>query len=77
MNFKKTLKKLVWRYIKYNIVGTFVFGVGFLIYVLLFPSLGFWAYLVSSVSGGLIQFGLITFLNVKKGGKIFESAKTT
>ena len=75
INSKKTTKTLIWRYIKYNIVGTFVFGVASLIYVLLFPSFGEWTYLLASFSGGILEFSIITVLNVTKKGKIFESCK--
>ena len=71
----KTIKKLFWRYIKYNIVGTFVFGVASVLYVILFPTFGEWTYLVASFSGGILQFGLITVLNATKKGKMFESCK--
>ena len=76
VNFKKSVKKLVFRYIKYNIVGTFVFGISFVVYVALFPAFGEWTYVVSSVSGGVLQFGLITVLNLTKTGKMFESCQT-
>jgi len=76
VNLKKSIKKLVFRYIKYNIVGTFVFGIGLAVYVVLFPVFGEWAYVVSTVSGGVLQFGLITFLNLTKTGKMFESCQT-
>ena len=76
IKFKEITKKLFWRYIKYNIVGTFVFGIGVVIYVILFPIFGEWTYLISSISGGILEFALITVLNVTKRGQIFESCKT-
>ena len=76
VNFKKSIKKLILRYIKYNIVGTFVFGIGLVVYVVLFPIFGEWTYVISSVSGGVLQFSLITILNLTKTGKMFESCQT-
>jgi putative flippase GtrA len=76
VNFEKSIKKLFLRYIKYNIVGTFVFGIGLVVYVVLFPIFGEWTYVISSLSGGVIQFSLITILNLTKTGKMFESCQT-
>ena len=76
VKYKKTIKKLFWRYVKYNIVGTSVFLIAAIIYFGLFPILGEWTYIVSSVSGGIIEFSLITVLNITKRGQIFDSYKT-
>ncbi len=71
---KKSLKWIL-RFIKFNIIGFIVFLIGTAIFALTFHILGFWAWFVSSASGGIIQFILISYLNRTKVGKIFDSCE--
>ena len=73
---KVLIKKIVVRYVKYNLVGTFVFLIGLGIYAFVFPYLGEWAYLIPAVSGSLLEFSLISLLNKTRVGKMFDSCKT-
>jgi hypothetical protein len=71
--FRALFKKWLWRYIKYNIVGLAVFILNIGIYLIIFPSLGEWSYIVVSVNGGIIEFALIAYINRTKYGVIFDS----
>ena len=59
-------KKWTWRYIKYNIIGLTVFVINIGIYVIIFPFLGEWSYILVSVNGGIMEFLLITYVNRTK-----------
>jgi len=71
--FIDKLEKWLWRYLKYNIIGVTVFSLNLLIYLLIFPFLGEWAYIVVSVNGGIIEFTLIAYVNRTKKGIIFDA----
>ena len=71
---RTVVKKLVWRYVKYNIVGLTVFALSIALYYgILFPLLGEPSYIVVSIIGGIIEFSLLTYINKTKKGVIFES----
>ena len=72
-SFKQKFKKLIIRFIKYNLVGTAVFLVGTVIYSVSFSTFGFWTWLIANSVGAFLQFSLITWLNRTKRGKIFDS----
>jgi hypothetical protein len=74
-SFREASAKWFLRFIKFNIVGFGVFLVGTVIFVFAFNSFGEWTWVVSSGSGGLLQFFLISYLNTTKKGKIFESSE--
>ena len=70
---KGIFKKWTWRYIKYNIVGLTVFLLNIVLYyMILFPYLGEISYIVVSVSGGIMEFALISYFNRTKRGIIFD-----
>jgi hypothetical protein len=75
MSFRESALKWLLRFIKFNIVGFGVFLVGTVIFVFAFSSFGEWTWVISSGSGGLLQFFLISYLNTTKRGKIFESSE--
>jgi len=75
-NFRALIKKWVWRYIKYNVIGLSVFALNIVIYVILFNFLGEWSYVVVSVNGGIIEFALIAYFNKTQKGIIFESCSS-
>ncbi|MGA2385930.1 MAG: hypothetical protein ABSG33_05310 [Candidatus Bathyarchaeia archaeon] len=66
-------KKWLWRYIKYNIIGLTVFALNIVIYVIIFPFLGEWSYIIVSLNGGIIEFTLIAYVNRTKIGIIFDA----
>ncbi len=70
-SFGKTALKWILRFIKFNIVGFIVFLIGTAIFLLTFSTLGTWAWVIASGSGGILQFILISYLNRTKIGKIF------
>jgi hypothetical protein len=76
---KKSIRVAAWnwllRFIKFHIVGFGVFLVGTVIFVLAFSSFGEWTWVISSGSGGVLQFFLISYLNTTKKAKIFEISK--
>ena len=71
--FRAQFKKWLWRYIKYNIIGLTVFVLNIGIYVIIFPFLGEWSYIIVSVNGGIIEFALIAYFNKTKKGIIFDA----
>ena len=71
--FIDTLIKWLLRYLKYNIIGLTVFSLNLFIYIIIFPFLGEWAYIVVSVNGGIIEFVLIAYVNKTRKGIIFDS----
>ena len=72
--FRAPLKKWIWRYIKYNIIGLSVFLLNIVLYYLiLFPFFGEQSYIIVSVIGGVIEFTLITYFNKTRKGVIFDS----
>ena len=77
MSEGKVIKKWVLRYIKYNIIGLTVFLINIIIYVVIFPFFGEWAYIIVSIDGGVMEFALITYVNRTKRGIIFDSCKQT
>lgn len=60
------------RFIKFNLIGIFVFSIGTAIFASVFPYFGSWAWLIANGAGSLIQFSLISYFNKKKRGLIFE-----
>jgi len=75
-NLKKAVKRLIIRYIKYNVIGVTVFLMGTLIYVIAFPSFGAWTWLLANGFGGIVDFSLITLFNRTKRGHMFDSCET-
>ena len=71
--YRDLIKKWGSRYIKYNVIGLTVFLLNIVIYVIIFPFLGEWSYIVVSVNGGIMEFTLIAYINKTKKGVIFES----
>ena len=71
--FRDTLIKWLWRYLKYNIIGLTVFSLNIAIYIIIFPFLGEWSYILVSINGGIIEFTLIAYVNTTKKGIIFEA----
>ncbi len=71
--FRLIFKKWALRYIKYNVIGLSVFMLNIVIYVIIFPALGEWSYILVSVNGGIVEFALIAYFNKTKRGIIFES----
>jgi len=72
-SFRESTMKWLLCFIKFNVVGFGIFLVGTAIFVLAFNYFGEWTWVVSSGSGGVLQFFLISYLNTTKRGKIFES----
>ena len=72
-NFGDSAKKLLLRFIKFNVIGFSVFLVATAIFVTGFNTFGAWTWVVANGVGGVLQFSLITYLNRTKMGKIFES----
>jgi len=64
----------VWfiRYMKFNLIGTSVFGVETLAYWLAFPTFQAWSWIVANLFGGVMQFSLTAWFNKKKRGLMFE-----
>jgi hypothetical protein len=69
------VKSWIFRFIKFNIAGFIVFLGGTAIYAGLFSTFGAWSWLPASASGGVLQFCLISYLNTKKKGNMFNSYK--
>lgn len=67
------IKSWIFRFIKFNIIGFGGFLVGTVIYTCLFNTFGAWSWVVASGAGGILQFCLISYLNTKKRGNIFNS----
>ena len=74
-SFGKRAKKWIIQFIKFNVVGFIVFLIGTAIFILAFPTFGAWTWLISSGTGGLLQFTLISYLNTTKRGKIFDACE--
>ena len=72
-NLVEKVKSWILRFIKFNIIGFAVFLMGTLIYAGLFSTFGAWSWVVASGAGGVLQFCLISYLNTKKKGKMFNS----
>jgi hypothetical protein len=66
------LVKWVWRYIKFSIVGVFVWGISTVLFVLLFPFIGEYAWVVT-LGTGIIEFILLSVVNKHSRGVMFES----
>lgn len=71
--YSELIRKWGSRYIKYNVIGIAVFLLNIVIYVIIFPSLGEWSYVVVSMNGGIMEFALIAYINKTKKGVIFDS----
>jgi len=69
---REKLETWLLRFIKFNAVGFVVFLAGTAIYAALFRTLGAWSWVASSASGGILQFLIISYLNTKKNGKMFN-----
>ena len=72
-NHVEKVKSWILRFIKFNISGFAAFLIGTLIYAGLFSTFGAWSWVVASAAGGVLQFCLISYLNTKKKGKMFNS----
>jgi hypothetical protein len=70
---RELIRKWGSRYIKYNVIGIAVFLLNIIIYVIIFPFLGEWSYVVVSMNGGIMEFTLIAYINKTKKGVIFDS----
>jgi hypothetical protein len=77
MALKTLIKKWVFRYIKYNIIGLTVFAIGTLFFWTLFPFFGMWSWIVANAIGGIVDFSLISYFNRTKKGHMFEGCKET
>jgi len=69
---REKLRMWLFRFIKFNAIGFAVFLIGTAIYAVLFGTLGAWSWVPSSAAGGILQFSIISFLNTKKKGKMFN-----
>ncbi len=69
---QQRVKTWITRFIKFNFAGFAVFLVGTAILALVFPYFGAWTWLIASGSGSILQFSLISYLNGKKSGIMFE-----
>ncbi len=74
---RKNLEVWILRFIKFNIIGLLVFFLGTAVFGAAFPYLGPWAWLAANGLGSIVQFSLITYVNKKKRGVIFESCPTS
>ena len=72
-NRAEKVKLWILRFIKFNMIGFVVFLIGTLIYAGLFSTFGAWSWVIASATGGVLQFCLISYLNTKKKGKMFNS----
>jgi putative flippase GtrA len=72
-SFGKRAKKLIIRYIKFNIVGVIVFLVASVVFMVAFSTFGVWTWLLANGIGGVLQFSLINYLNSTKKGRIFDN----
>ena len=73
-------KGVLWiiRWIKYNIVGSTVFVLNLgLYYLVLFPIFKENGVIPFAITGSLMEYSLIAYLNKTKRGKIFESCPST
>lgn len=75
-HLRQALRKLVVRYVKYNVIGMTVFLIGTSIYVAAFPTFGAWTWLLANAFGGIVDFSLITILNKTRKGRMFDSCET-
>lgn len=73
---QERVKTLILRFIKFNLVGFFVFLIGTAIFVLVFPHFGVWVWLIANGTGSILHFSLINYFNKKKRGIIFEQRPT-
>ena len=71
-SWSERTKSWMIRYIKFNLIGGFVFLIGTAIYGTAFPTFGAWTWLIANAAGSVLQFGLITYFNKKKIGMIFD-----
>ena len=71
----KSVKSLIVRFIKFNIIGTVVFLIATAIYALAFPAFGIWTWFVANAGGSVLQFSLINYFNKKKRGAIFDKSE--
>jgi hypothetical protein len=74
-SFRHRAKKLLLRFIKFNMIGFTVFLIGTAIFAMAFSTFGAWTWLVANGVGGILQFSLISYLNRTKRGKIFDSCQ--
>ena len=74
-DLKKAIKRLIIRYVKYNVIGVTVFLMGTMIYVIAFPTFGAWTWLLANGFGGVVDFSLITLFNRTKRGHMFDSCE--
>lgn len=72
---KFSIKKWTIRFIKFNLIGTVVFGISTGIYAFSFPTFHAWSWLVANSFGGIMQFSLTTYINKKNKGLIFETGR--
>ena len=61
----------IFRFIKYNLVGTITFLVGTVIFWFAFSTFGAWTWLVANCAGGVLEFNLMNYINKTRNGKIF------
>jgi hypothetical protein len=60
------------RFAKFNLIGVTVFAITTVFYFLTFPVFGVFAWLLWNGVGGILQFILITYVNKKRNGLMFE-----
>jgi putative flippase GtrA len=61
----------IYRFIKYNLVGTITFLIGTFIFWLAFSTFGAWTWLIANCLGGVLEFNLINFVNKTRNGRMF------
>jgi hypothetical protein len=61
----------IFRFIKYNLVGTITFIVGTVIFWLAFSTFGVWTWFIANCFGGVLEFNLINYINKTRNGRMF------
>ncbi len=74
---RKRTRTWVLRFVRFNLIGMFVFLIGTIIFAFVFSYFGPWTWLVANGAGSILQFLLISFFNKRKGGIIFEQCPST
>jgi len=64
--------KLLFQFIKFNLIGISGFVLGTIIYWLMFTNFQMWSWVVANLCGGILQFSLIRFFNKRKKSLMFS-----
>ncbi len=74
---RKRTRSWVLRFVRFNLIGMFVFFIGTIIFAFVFSYFGPWTWLVANGAGSILQFLLISFFNKKTTGVIFAQCPST